>query len=91
MLDDDGTQDCKWIYEALLRYTLIAKHLREYAGRYSSSDHHEDEHRKVQDRQQQQQEQEEELQLRRRWLTQLRKLDPLRNGRWDDLEKSLLS
>lgn len=25
----------------------------------------------------------------RKWLVELRKLDPLRKGRWDDLEKSL--
>jgi geranylgeranyl transferase type-2 subunit alpha len=25
----------------------------------------------------------------RRWIVELRKLDPLRKGRWDDLEKSL--
>ena len=90
MLDDDDntTEDCKWIYEALLRYTLIARRLRQCASSSSgSSSDHEDEHRKVHGGQQQQ----DEVQLRRRWLMQLRKLDPLRNGRWDDLEKSLLS
>lgn len=61
----NGAEDCKWIYNALLEYTLALS--------------------RMQNRQPQQVDKEE----CRSWLAELRKLDPLRSGRWDDVEKSL--
>jgi geranylgeranyl transferase type-2 subunit alpha len=60
-----GAEDCKWIYIALLEYTLALS--------------------QMQNRQLHEVEKEE----CRSWLTELRKLDPLRSGRWDDVEKAL--
>lgn len=54
--------DVKWIYEALVEYTVTLGQLRKL-------------------------ENEEETDLRG-WLGRLRKLDPMRQGRWDDLEAS---
>jgi len=58
----DGAEDSKWIYNALLQYTLSACELD---GREPDDN------------------QKQDLQT---WLAELRKLDPLRAGRWDDLE-----
>lgn len=61
----DGAEDCKWIYNALMEYTLA---LAVMEGR--------------------------DVQMAEKtdckaWLAELRKLDPFRTGRWDDIEKSL--
>jgi len=61
----DGAEDCKWIYIALLEYTLA---LCRMEGREPRDDEKED---------------------CASWLVEVRKLDPLRSGRWDDLEKTL--
>lgn len=61
----DGAEDCKWIYNALLEYTLAGC---EMEGRVPG---------------------EEESSDCRAWLVGLRKLDPERNGRWDDISRSL--
>ncbi|PBP22030.1 geranylgeranyl transferase type 2 alpha [Diplocarpon rosae] len=61
----DGAEDCKWIYDALIEYSL-AFCLMEAREPLL-----------------------EEKQDCRAWLAELRKLDPFRKGRWDDLEKSL--
>lgn len=61
----DGAEDCKWIYDALLEYTLA---LCEMDERQTNGD---------------------EKQDCAAWLAELRKLDPLRSGRWDDLENTL--
>ncbi len=87
----DGAEDCKWIYEALLRYTLALQQLRrehEAAAAAAADVHVEagtgdsdgDVDGDVDGRT-----------TTRNWLVQLRRLDPLRKGRWDDLEKSLLA
>lgn len=60
----DGAEDCKWIYQALIQYTLLSSKIEgamteEIKGNVG------------------------------RWLTELKKLDPLRKGRWQDLERSL--
>ncbi|KAG9241623.1 geranylgeranyl transferas-like protein type II alpha subunit [Calycina marina] len=56
----DGAEDCKWIYDALLEYTLVLCRMREREATP------------------------EERQDCLLWLSELRKLDPLRNGRWGD-------
>lgn len=61
----DGGEDCKWVYNALIEYTIALAKM---------------EKRQVF---------EEETQHCLSWLAELRKLDPLRSGRWDDLEVSL--
>jgi geranylgeranyl transferase type-2 subunit alpha len=61
----DGAEDCKWIYNALLEYTLALTRIQERRTR------------------------DEEKEDCRSWLAELRKLDPLRMGRWDDIERSL--
>jgi geranylgeranyl transferase type-2 subunit alpha len=61
----DGAEDCKWIYIALLEYTLALSRME---NRLPLS---------------------EEMDMCREWLEELRKLDSLRSGRWDDVEKSL--
>ncbi|KAJ9152300.1 Protein prenylyltransferase [Coniochaeta hoffmannii] len=55
-------KDVKWIYEALLEYTLSLQQLEERELDAAEK---------------------ERLGL---WLGKLRELDPLRNGRWDDVE-----
>lgn len=62
----DGGEDCKWVYNALLEYTMALAEMEE---------------RKLQD---------DEKQDCRSWLKELRKLDPLRSGRWDDIEVFLV-
>ncbi|CAM1509259.1 Fc.00g029980.m01.CDS01 [Cosmosporella sp. VM-42] len=57
--------DIKWIYEALLEYTIAIVQLN--------------------DRELEKEEQRDV----RQWLRMLRELDPMRNGRWNDLEKDL--
>jgi geranylgeranyl transferase type-2 subunit alpha len=60
----DGAEDCKYIYQALIEYTLLASKVE---GNLSSEDR------------------EQIL----NWLSDLKKLDPLRQERWIDLEKKL--
>ena len=60
----DMAEDCKWVYQALIEYTMLAARIR------GSMD-------------------EEERDYVRTWLEELKKLDPLRKGRWMDLEKQL--
>lgn len=60
----DGAEDCKYIYQALIDCTLLARKVK---GTMPSTD------------------QENILS----WLSELKKLDPLRCGRWLDFEKSL--
>jgi len=62
----DGAEDCKWIYNALLEYTLVVCQMEEREPRG------------------------EEKQDCISWMSELRKLDSLRNGRWAGLEKSLI-
>ncbi|PQE17173.1 hypothetical protein CJF32_00009024 [Rutstroemia sp. NJR-2017a WRK4] len=62
-LDDD----CKWVYNALLEYTLAVCEMEERLPGH------------------------DEVEDCKAWLSQLRKLDPMREGRWNDLEKSLKS
>lgn len=54
--------DVKWIYEALMEYTIALGELREFDD--------------------------EEREHLRGWLGRLRVLDPMRRGRWDDVEGS---
>lgn len=61
----DGAEDCKWIYDALIEYTMALCKMEERAP------------------------EQDESQDCKAWLGELRKLDPDRCGRWDDLEKSL--
>jgi geranylgeranyl transferase type-2 subunit alpha len=61
----DGAEDCKWIYNALIEYTMTLWQMEERAPEV------------------------DERQDCKAWLVELRKLDPLRIGRWDDLENSL--
>jgi geranylgeranyl transferase type-2 subunit alpha len=56
-------EDIKWIYEALMEYTLALSVVEE---RVPSADEKRD---------------------LKTWLGQLRKLDPMRNGRWHDVER----
>ncbi|KAI9741169.1 MAG: Rab geranylgeranyltransferase [Cirrosporium novae-zelandiae] len=56
----DGAEDCKWIYQALIQYTLILVRLGKKM------------------------EEVERIRMTE-WLSELRELDPLRRGRWDDL------
>lgn len=60
ILEDFG--DVKWIYEALLEYTLSLQRLEERQPDAA------------------------EKERLGAWLGKLRQLDPLRNGRWDDVE-----
>jgi len=60
----DGTDDCKWIYQALL--TTSQQYLDLDAGNERIST----------------------IEMRS-WLQQLRQLDPLRKGRWDDWSQTL--
>jgi geranylgeranyl transferase type-2 subunit alpha len=54
--------DIKWIYEALMEYTLALAQLEEREPNV------------------------DERGEMKRWLAKLRKLDPMRSGRWDDVE-----
>lgn len=60
----DGGEDCKWIYEALLRYTIMLRRMQGVEGVLWNDE-------------------------TAGWVAALRKLDPMRMGRWDDLERSL--
>jgi geranylgeranyl transferase type-2 subunit alpha len=57
-------EDCKWVYQALIQYTMLASRIR---GSMEG----------------------QEMETVRKWLEQLKILDPLRKGRWVDLEKAL--
>ena len=61
----DGAEDNKWIYNALIEYTLA---LAEMEERRPESEEKDD---------------------CLAWLGELKKLDPDRRGRWDDLENTL--
>ncbi|KAG4430503.1 hypothetical protein IFR05_014008 [Cadophora sp. M221] len=61
----DGAEDCKWIYDALIEYTMALCLMEEREPQV------------------------DEKADCKAWLEELRKLDPFRSGRWDDLEKSL--
>jgi geranylgeranyl transferase type-2 subunit alpha len=61
----DGAEDCKWIYDAMIEYTMALSQMEE------------------------RQLQEDEKGDCSLWLAQLGELDPLRKGRWDDLELAL--
>ncbi len=61
----DGAEDCKWVYNALVEYTMAVCLM---------------ENRQPRD---------DEKKNCKLWLAELRKLDPMRNGRWADLESSL--
>jgi geranylgeranyl transferase type-2 subunit alpha len=63
----DGAEDCKWVYDALLEYTMALCEMEERQPRND-----------------------EKLDCRS-WLAELRKLDPFRAGRWDDLDHILRS
>jgi geranylgeranyl transferase type-2 subunit alpha len=62
----DGAEDCKWIYDALIEYTVTLARMEEREIRED--------------------EQADCLQ----WVAELRKLDTLRGGRWDELELTLI-
>lgn len=60
----DGAEDCKYIYQALIDYTLLAT-------KVEGTMHSEDQQQIM------------------GWLSELKKLDPLRRGRWLDFEQQL--
>lgn len=60
----DEEEECKWIYQALIEYSLIVARMQ---GGMST----------------------EVKQNTTNWLSSLKRLDPLRRGRWEDLEASL--
>jgi geranylgeranyl transferase type-2 subunit alpha len=60
----DGAEDCKYIYQALIEYTMLASKVK---GNLSSDDR-------------------EQILS---WLSELKKLDPLRRERWLDFERTL--
>ena len=60
----EDTDDCKWVYQFLLHYSVRHAALCNQDNVFTTMD--------LSD-----------------WLDRLRKLDPLRKGRWDDLEKTL--
>lgn len=60
----EGAEDCKWIYQALLKYTMLEYSIKGESSGAAKSNLVE-------------------------WLNELRKLDPLRKGRWDDLSRTL--
>ncbi|KAG0646269.1 Type II geranyl-geranyltransferase subunit alpha [Hyphodiscus hymeniophilus] len=61
----DGAEDCKWVYSALLEYTMALCEMEERQPR------------------------DDEMEDCKTWLAELRKLDPLRAGKWHDLDSSL--
>jgi geranylgeranyl transferase type-2 subunit alpha len=63
----DGAEDCKWIYVALIEYTMALWKLKSHVVPP------------------------EVLEDLRAWLTEIRKLDKLRSGRWDQLESLIES
>ncbi|KAI9820759.1 MAG: Rab geranylgeranyltransferase [Pycnora praestabilis] len=69
----DGAEDCKWIYKALIECTMLFWLIRRQEGQEGGIREMEEETRRN----------------LRDWVTQLRALDPLRRGRWDDLELTL--
>lgn len=60
----DGAEDCKWIYNALIEYTIALSEMQDRKLDIGEK---------------------EDCKL---WLEELRKLDPMRGGRWDDLESA---
>ena len=58
----EEADDCKWVYEALMEYTLAYSKLE---SRAPAAD---------------------EMENCNLWLAKMRKLDPKRSGRWDDIE-----
>ena len=59
----DGAEDCKWIYQSLIQFSMIFRNL----GHGSPCPNEQ-----IKD-----------------WLAELKRLDPMRKGRWDDLAKDL--
>lgn len=60
----DEEEECKWIYQALIEYSLILARMQ---GGMSA-----------------------EIKAKvMTWLSNLKRLDPLRRGRWEDLETSM--
>ena len=60
----EGSEDCKWIYQALLTYSAMYFDIEAGNKKVSTIE-------------------------MRAWLEELEKLDPLRQGRWQDWRKSL--
>ena len=60
----DIADDCKWIYEALIRYSLLLRQYEQTGQR--------------------------DVAELLNWVNALRRLDPQRMGRWDDLQRSLM-
>lgn len=90
-----GAEDCKWIYEALLRYTIVLNRSKEsptpraaaadsITGSGISSAASDDDVNGGDD-----DNDDEEKKKMRIWLGELRRLDPLRRGRWNDLAESI--
>lgn len=61
---EEDTNDCKWLYQSLLKYTSMALEVESGNQIVTTNE-------------------------MRSWMDQLKKLDPLRSGRWKDLERSL--
>ncbi|KAI9852441.1 MAG: Rab geranylgeranyltransferase [Thelocarpon superellum] len=74
--------DCKWIYEALIRYSLVVREME-------TSDRSRAETTQPHDRVAGGEEVPSTGETLLAWLATLRALDPLRRGRWDDLEASI--
>ncbi len=68
----DGAEDCKYIYQALLEYTLLYRSIIDFSPPEWGIQMRVDNPKELE-----------------RWLRELRRLDPLRRGRWDDLGKAL--
>ena len=81
----DGAEDCKWVYEALLRYTLVLEAVKQHQQQndieFINEQHGDAGAPKT--------EADQHYEQARRWLAELRRIDPLRKGRWDDLGLSL--
>ena len=79
--DEDGASvdDCKWIYQRLVEIVLIRGRVKAVqAGRGTSTSQSTNLDLSS-----------EEKADMKQWLKKLHSLDPLRRGRWSDLEKSL--
>jgi geranylgeranyl transferase type-2 subunit alpha len=60
----DGAEDCKYIYQALLDYSMRYLEIEGGNNKFTTQE-------------------------MKQWLEELRKIDPLREGRWSDLQKKL--
>ncbi|KAL7275060.1 Rab geranylgeranyltransferase [Rhizina undulata] len=80
LLEDN--RECKYIYKALITYVMFLRKLRrEPKGETEDGDDEEEEEEVV--------DEEKEKAEMAEWLARLREIDPLREGRWRDLEKEL--